>query len=98
MKSERHCALLTDELKSAIGTKRRERLSQTVILQHDNTRSHTDNKKIETIQDLKFELWNILLTVRTSRLVISTCSETLKYEIRGVHFSKDQEVKNGRHS
>jgi Transposase. len=96
--SERHCALLTDGLKSAIGTKRRGRLSQTVILQHENTRSQTDNKKIETIQDLKFELWNILLTVRTSRFAISTCSEPLKYAIRGVHLSKDQEVKNGRHS
>jgi len=45
---EPYCAFLTDELKMTIGMQRRGRLSQTVILQHDNTRKHTNKKIIET--------------------------------------------------
>jgi hypothetical protein len=54
--SKRNCALLTDELKAIICTKRKGRLSQTVILQRDNALPLTANKTLETIQDLKFVL------------------------------------------
>lgn len=98
MNSESYCAPLTVELKVAIGTKRSGRLSQTIILQHDNARSHTDNKTIETIQDLKFE--HLEHPTYSSDLAPSDfyAFGPLKCAIRGVHFSNDREVKKGKHS
>jgi hypothetical protein len=43
-------------LKPAIRSKRRERLSVGVLLFHDNTRSHTAARKLETLRKLRWEV------------------------------------------
>jgi transposase len=95
--SKRHCVLLTDELKPAIRMRRRGRLSQTAILQH-NARPHTANKRHETIRDLKFEL--LEHPPYSPDLAPSDfhVSGPLKDVISGVHLSKDEELKNAVHS
>jgi len=47
--------LLKNHLLPAIKSKRRERLSTGVLLQHDNARPHTARSTVATIQDLSFE-------------------------------------------
>lgn len=98
MKSKRYCALLADELKPAIRTKRKGRQSQTVILQQDNVLPHKANKIFETNCDLKFErLEHRPYSLDFVRSDFHTF-EPLKDAITGAHVSNDDEVINKVHS
>jgi hypothetical protein len=50
--SVKYCNMLRNELKPAICTKRRGRLSQGVVLLHDNVHPHTEAHTINTLQQL----------------------------------------------
>ena len=52
--SARYSEMLTDRLKLAIRSKRRELLSKGVVLLHDNARPHTAVHTVETLRKLKF--------------------------------------------
>jgi hypothetical protein len=54
--SEKYCDMLRNELRPAIFTKRRGRLSQGVVLLHDNMRPHTAAHTINTLQQLSGEV------------------------------------------
>jgi hypothetical protein len=74
------------------------RLSQTVILQHNNAWPHTASKTLETIQDLKFELLEhppYSPDVTPSNFLMFG---PLEDAIGGVRFSDYEEVKNAVHS
>jgi histone-lysine N-methyltransferase SETMAR len=49
--SERYSAMLKDKLKPAIRSKRRGLVSKTLLLHHDNARTHAAAATIETIQN-----------------------------------------------
>ena len=53
--SATHADLLKNQLRPAIKSKRRRRLSTGVLLQHDSARPHTARSVVTTIQDLSFE-------------------------------------------
>jgi hypothetical protein len=54
--SARYCALLEEELKSAIQSKSRGMLANGVVLLHNNTQPHAAAATVETIRELKFEI------------------------------------------
>jgi histone-lysine N-methyltransferase SETMAR len=54
--SEIYSAMLKNKLKPAIRSKWRGLLSKTVLLHHDNARTHAAAATVETIQKLNFEL------------------------------------------
>jgi len=53
--SATYAYLLKNHLRPAVKSKRRGRLSTSVLLQHDNARPHTAHSTVATIQDLSFE-------------------------------------------
>jgi hypothetical protein len=53
--SATYADLLKNHLCPAIKSKRRGRLSTSVLLQHDNARPHTARSTVATIQNLSFE-------------------------------------------
>jgi hypothetical protein len=54
--SAKYCATLEEELKSAIRSKRRGRLTNGVAFHHDNERPHAAAVTSEIIRKLRFEL------------------------------------------
>jgi histone-lysine N-methyltransferase SETMAR len=55
VKSATYADLLENHLCPAIKSKRRGLLGVGVLLQHDNTRTHTARSTVATLQDLSFE-------------------------------------------
>ena len=51
--SARYSEMLTDKVKPAIRRRRRELLSKSVVLLHDNARPHTAAHTAETLRKLK---------------------------------------------
>jgi len=54
--SVNYCNMLRNELRPAVRSKRRGRLTQGVLLLHDNARPHTAHLTINTIQKLNWEV------------------------------------------
>ena len=95
--SHSYCEMLRDDLRPAIRTKRRGLLSRGVILLHDNARPHSAARTIEALQQMKFEVmehppYSPDLAPSDFHLF-----GPLKEELRGRHFSSDQEVKDAVH-
>jgi hypothetical protein len=63
--------MLGREIEPAIRSKRREMLTNGVILRHDNTRMHTAAATFETIRKLKFELPPTQHTIQISPHLIT---------------------------
>jgi len=54
--SVRYCDMLVNEMKPAIRPKRREFLSKSVLLLHDNARQHTAAHTVDALRALKFDV------------------------------------------
>jgi len=94
VKSARCCAVLEEEMKLTILSKRTEMLTDGVALHHDNARPHTAAATVETIQKLKFKL--LLYPTYSPDLAPSDYRifEPLKDAFRGCRFANDVEVKD----
>jgi len=53
--SATYCHILQRELKPAMHSKRREKLSKEILLLHDNARPHTAAHTLETLKQLRWE-------------------------------------------
>jgi len=89
--------MLRNELRPAIRTKRRGRLSQGVVLLHDNARPHTTAHTINTLQQLN---WEVLEHPAHSPDLAPSDFHLfgpLKNALRGRRFADDDEVKEAVH-
>ena len=90
--------MLTDRLKPAIRSKRRELLSKGVVLLLDNARPHTAAHTAETLRKFKFQImahppYSPYLAPSDYYLLGS-----FKEALRGRRFTSDQEVKEAVHA
>jgi transposase len=96
--SATYCDLLQEGLKPEIHSKRKGRLSEGVLLLHDNDCSHTMARTMETLRKLKWEVRNIQLTVQIWRYLIFTFLDHLNKEALGERsFRCSEDIKNGLH-
>ena len=89
--------MLRNELRPSIRSKRRGRLTQGVLLLHDNARPHTARLTINTITQLNWEVlehpaYSLDLTPSDFHLF-----GPLKNALRGRRFAADDEVKEAVH-
>ena len=91
--SARYSEMLTNRLKPAIRSKRRELLSTGVVLLHDIARPHTAAHTAETLRKLKFEV--MTRPPYSPDLAPSDYHMfgPLKEALRGRRFTSDQEAK-----
>ena len=94
----RYSEMLTDRLRPAVRSKRRELLSKGVVLLHDNARPLTATHTAETLRKLLFEVmarppYSPALAPSEYRLF-----DPLKEALRGRRFTSDQEVKEAVHT
>ena len=71
--SVNYCNMLRNEVRPAIRSKRRGRLTQGFLLLHDNARPHTAHLTITTIRQLNWEVLEHPATAQTWHLHISIC-------------------------
>lgn len=92
-----YSGMLVDRLKPAIRSKRRGRLSEGVVLLHDNARPHTAALTVETLQKLKFEV--LAHPPYSPDLAPSDYHlfGPLKEALRGRRFTSEQELKEAVH-
>ena len=95
--SVNYCNMLRNELRLAIFTKRRGRLSQDVLLLHNNACLHTAHLTINTIQKLNCEV--LKHPAHSPDLAPSNFHlfELLKNTLRGRRFADDDEAKRAVH-
>ena len=95
--SVNYCNMLRNELRLAIRSKQRGRLTQGVLLLHDNARPHTAHLTINTIQQLN---WEVLEHPAYSPDLAPSefhLFGPLKNALRGRRFAADDEVKDAVH-
>ena len=95
--SVNYCNMLRNELRPAIRSKRRGRLTQGVLLLHDNARPHTARLTMNTIQQLN---WEVLEHPAYSPDLAPSdfhLSGPLKNALRCHRFAADDEVKEVVH-
>ena len=96
--SANYCVMLRNGLKPAICKKRGGIVSKKkVLLHHDNARPHTAAARVETVQQLGYELLQYLpysLDLAPSDYHIFG---PLKEALRGSRFASDEEVKKAVH-
>ena len=90
--------MLRNELRPAIRSKRRERLTQGVLLLHDNARPHTAHPTINTIRQLNWEV--LEHTAYSPDLAPSDFRlfGPLKNALRDRRFAADDEVEEAVHN
>jgi len=95
--SANYCAMLQNELKTAIRKKRRGMLSKKVLLHHDKARHHTAAATVETEQQLGFELQHAPYSPDLAPSDDHIFGP-LKEALRGRRFASDEEVKEAVHT
>jgi len=83
---------VTSELNSAIGSKRRGRLSKRVLLLHNNARPHTAAHTVDTLRALKFEVLKHPPYRPASAPWDFHLFGPMKEHLRGQKFADDNEV------
>ena len=92
-----YCDILQGELKPAICSKRRGKLSKEILLLHDNARPHPAAHTLETLKQLKWEA--VEYPAYSPDLAPSDFHlfRPLKNALRGRRFSCDDDVKAAVH-
>jgi len=95
--SVNYCNMLRNELRPAIRSKRRGRMTQDVLLLHDNAHPHTAHLTINTIRQLN---WGVREHPAYSPDLVPSDFHLfghLKNALRGRRFAADDEVKEAVH-
>jgi len=89
--------ILRNELRPAIRSKRRGRLTQGVLLLHDNARPYTAHLTINTIRQLNWEVLEHPAYIPDLASSDFHLFEPLKNALSGRRFAADDEVKEAVH-